>query len=75
MNMELTIEAAEKTSEFLKDTKEQILADLIKEGGVARKEIDSEGRKVGGECILYYSPAGKLIALYDPARAKIAAEA
>ena len=72
MNMELTIEAAAKIGGYNRYGRERYLAKLVERGGAAYKKIKADGRKPGYERILYYSPTGKLVAIYDPIRAKIA---
>jgi hypothetical protein len=69
MDIELTNEAAEMIGQYT-GGKDKILADLLKRGGIIRKEIDPEGRIKGYERVKYYFPDGGY-AIYDPARLEI----
>jgi len=71
MNIELTNEAAEMIGQYTKEGKKGIMTDLLKRGGIVRKEIDNKGgRKIGCERVFYYFSDGGY-ACYDPARARI----
>jgi len=72
MDRKLTNEAAEKIGSYVKSGKTGILSDLLKRGGIVRKEVEPDSkRKQGFERVLYFYPDGGY-ACYDPARAKAA---
>ena len=71
MNEELTNEAAEMIGRYIDGGKEYVLKLILKNGGIVKKKIDTEGGRLEGFELVYYYYESGLFICYDPARLKM----